>query len=164
MASTRPSKSSGRDLPCDLGKARERSLNALNPEDPDDKAFRLVRCTGLFLFIFVYSQLSAASPVCTSASSRAGGRRPQQRRVAAPQRRRQRDSIIAAYQRPRQRRILTQQEMAATAASPHTGGNDGSCLGACLRCSTISYICWPSLTSQREMTSSCDEEVKEAVD
>jgi hypothetical protein len=50
MAGTRPSKSSG-DVPCDLGNPRARSLKAPDAADPNDRAFRLVRCTGTFLII-----------------------------------------------------------------------------------------------------------------
>ena len=98
---------------------------ALNTQDPNDKVFRPVRYTGLFFFIFVYSRSFAASPVCTSTSSRAGylglGQR---RRVTTPQRRRQRVDIISAYQRSRRRKIRTQQEAVATVACPRTGGNN----------------------------------------
>ena len=38
-----------------MRKPREWSLKALDPEDLNDRVLRLVRCTGLFLFIFVYS-------------------------------------------------------------------------------------------------------------
>ena len=44
-----PVESSG-DLPCDLGKPRERSPKTLDPEDLNGRAFWLVRCIGLFLF------------------------------------------------------------------------------------------------------------------
>ena len=97
---------------------------ALDQEDPNDRAFRLVRCTGLFLFVFVYSRSSAALPVRTSSLPRAGGRRPRQRRITAPQRRGQCDGIIAAYQRSRRRRIIVQQDVAATVACPRIGDND----------------------------------------
>ena len=124
MAGTHLLKSFG-DLPYDLGKPRERSLKALDPKDPNDRAFWLVSCTGLFLFIFVYSRLSTAPPVRTSASLRAGSRRPRRRRVTtALQQRQHRDGIIAAYQRPQRPRILTQQEAVAMVAGLRTGGNN----------------------------------------
>ena len=52
----------------------------------------------IYLSLFTRNQLSAALPVCTSASPRSSAWQPQRRRVTTLQQRLQRDGIIAACQ------------------------------------------------------------------
>ena len=78
---------------------------ALGYKDLDNEAFRLVRCTGLLLFLSLLTIIHSISCPYVSIAAR---RQPQRGGVIAPKRKLQRNGIIATRQWPQQGRVPAQ--------------------------------------------------------